>query len=317
MTIEKLSVLVLTAQHDSGVITDAMCQEAIGFLSKLGECAADGRWLRSGDAFETFIPFVDGLSAQAPVLRARYYDTYPDTPVDLNIVTRTKGSDKNHPKLLVADMESTIIREEMLDELAREVGIEHKVKAITAQAMDGKIDFASALKERVGLLKGVSRDVLDSVGKRMTFMPGALTFVATMKAKGAYCALVSGGFTNYSEIVARDAGFDEHQANRLVIENDELTGEVEQPILGREAKLEALDRLCAEQNINTSRAIAVGDGANDLAMLAAAGLGVAFRAKRVVVAKNPISLHYSDLRGVLYLQGICSSEFIVPPGEPC
>ncbi len=217
-------------------------------------------------------------------------------------------------RLLVADMESTIIEQEMLDELADFIGAREKIATITERAMRGELDFEAALKERVALLAGLDASVLDQAAERITVMPGAETLIRTMKANGAYCALVSGGFTVFTERVARRLGFNEHQANVLEIAGGKLTGRVVEPILGREAKRLALLGLTAMLGIDPRETIAVGDGANDLAMLEAAGLGVAFRAKPKVceaVANMPNGavVTRGDLTALLYLQGYAESEF--------
>lgn len=218
-------------------------------------------------------------------------------------------------KLLVADMESTIIEQEMIDELADYVGRRAEIEKITASAMRGELDFEAALRERVAMLAGLDAHILDEVyEKRVTLMPGAETLLRTMKANGAYCALVSGGFTVFTERVARRLGFDEHQANVLEIENGKLTGAVREPILGRAAKREALERLAGRLGLDLAATMAVGDGANDLDMLAAAGLGVAFRAKPKVQEAarslpNGAVISHGDLTALLYLQGYSASEF--------
>ncbi|MEO1719584.1 MAG: phosphoserine phosphatase SerB [Pseudomonadota bacterium] len=242
-----------------------------------------------------------------------------DGDVDNNAITRALSdavdinrlpAPPSSKRLLIADMESTIIEQEMLDELAEHVGARTKVEAITAAAMRGELDFEAALTERVGLLAGLPESVLDEVADtRLTYMSGARKLVAAMKSHGAYCALVSGGFTHFTSRVAADLGFDTHRANTLEIADGKLTGRVIPPILGRDAKLRALMDLTAELAINSSDAIAVGDGSNDLAMLHAAGVGVAFRAKPAV--RDAMAAHHHgavidhcDLTGLLYLQGI-------------
>ena len=211
-------------------------------------------------------------------------------------------------------MESTIIEQEMLDELADFIGEREKIAAITERAMRGELEFEAALKERVAMLAGLDASVLDQVAERITLMPGAETLIRTMKVNGAYCALVSGGFTVFTERIARRLRFDEHQANVLEIAGGKLTGRVVEPILGREAKRLALLRLTAELGIDPRETIAVGDGANDLAMLEAAGLGAAFRAKpkvceAVAAMSNGAVLTHGDLTALLYLQGYAESDF--------
>lgn len=214
-------------------------------------------------------------------------------------------------KLLIADMESTIIEQECLDELADDVGLRARISDITARAMRGELEFETAVKERVGLLKGLDASALDKLyTDRVTLAPGAATLIKTMKTHGAQCALVSGGFTFFTERIAERLGFDTHQANLLEIKDGRMTGRVLEPILGREAKLAALQRLAAERALRPEETLAVGDGANDLAMIKAAGLGVAFRAKPLVAAEARVAIHYSDLTALLYLQGYRREEFV-------
>ena len=203
----------------------------------------------------------------------------------------------------------------MLDELAEFLGLRDKVAAITARAMNGEIDFAAALRERVGLLKGLAVARLDEAARRIRYTRGGATLVATMKKHGAHCALVSGGFTCFTGIVRRTLGFDTDSANVLNEEGGTLAGTVAPPILGKEAKLATLQRLAAEHGLSTAEAVSVGDGANDLPMLGAAGLGVAFHAKPVVAAEVPARIDHGDLTSLLYLQGYRRADFI-ERGDP-
>jgi phosphoserine phosphatase len=232
-------------------------------------------------------------------------------PIDVNIVPDDLAYRRK--RLLVADMESTIIEQEVLDELAGHVGLRAEISAITERAMRGELDFAAALAARVKLLAGLEAHVLDAVWQRVTLMPGAETLVGTMKAHGAICALVSGGFTIFTERLAQRLGFDQHQANVLEIVDGRLTGRVVPPILGREAKLAALQGLAAAEGLDLALTLAVGDGANDLDMIAAAGLGVAFRAKPKVEAEararmGGAVITHGDLTALLYLQGYGEAE---------
>jgi phosphoserine phosphatase len=224
-------------------------------------------------------------------------------------------SDGRRKNLLVADMESTVIDNEMLDELADFLGLRDKIAAITARAMNGEIDFAGALAERVGLLKGLPITKLNEAAKRIRYMPGGATLVATMKQHGAYCALVSGGFTHFTRLVAAKLGFDFDTANVLTYEGTALAGTVEQPILGKEAKLAVLRHLSSARGLAIAEAVSVGDGANDVPMLKEAGLGVAFHAKPVVAAEVPAHIDHGDLTALLYLQGYRRSDFVERP-EP-
>lgn len=226
--------------------------------------------------------------------------------VDL-VIQKTVGRRK---KMLLADMDSTMIQQECIDELAEEAGVGPRVKDITARAMNGELDFDGALTERVGLLKDLPESVIAKVlNERITLMPGGPALLATMKADGAYAALVSGGFTAFTSKVAAELGFDEDRANTLHVANGKLTGEAGRPILGRQAKVEALEQITAKLGITEGEVMAVGDGANDLGMLKRAGAGVALHAKPSVAAECDIRINHGDLTALLYLQGYSRDEF--------
>lgn len=226
---------------------------------------------------------------------------------DLNVLPEAN----RRKRMLLADMDSTMIQQECIDELAEEAGVGAHVKEITARAMNGELDFEGALIERVALLKGLPESVIDKVVEsRITLMPGGKTLLATMHAAGGHCVLVSGGFTAFTTRVSALLGFDENRANTLLIENGELTGEVGRPILGREAKVQALDEITGELGISACDVIAVGDGANDLGMLTRAGLGVALHAKPSVQAQSDLRVNHGDLTALLYLQGYAKGEFV-------
>ncbi len=225
--------------------------------------------------------------------------------MDFNVVP----AQNRRKKLLIADMDSTIIACECLDELADMAGLKAKVSAITERAMRGEIEFAGALRERVALLKGLPLEALERVWReRVRLNPGAKELVATMKASGAKTLLVWGGFTFFSSRVAEAAGFDEHQSNVLIDDGKVLTGEVRDPILGKEAKLAALERALEQYGLQADDVLAVGDGANDLAMIQRAGLGVAYHAKPVVAAAAGASIAHNELKALLYLQGYRDDE---------
>jgi phosphoserine phosphatase len=223
------------------------------------------------------------------------------------VMQRAEGRKK---RLLIADMDSTMIRQECIDELADEAGVGARVADITARAMNGELDFEGALRERVGLLKGLSESVIGQVLRdRITLMPGGPVLLATMKANGAYAALVSGGFTAFTAAVAGKLGFDENRANTLDVAEGALAGTVAEPILGKEAKLQALNEITARLGITPAEALAVGDGANDLPMLKAAGTGVALHAKPTVQAQCEVRVNHGDLTALLYLQGYSRDAF--------
>ena len=261
----------------------------------------DIRWLSPDEAAEFTL-------AGMPDNRWQVWDDLQQMGVDL-IVQRAEGRRK---KMLLADMDSTMIQQECIDELADEAGVGDRVKDITARAMNGELDFEGALTERVGLLKGLDEAVITNVlNERITLMPGGRALLATMRAQGAYAALVSGGFTAFTARVAEQLGFDENRANSLLVEDGKLTGDVRRPILGRQAKIEALEQISARLGIAETEVIAVGDGANDLGMLARAGTGVALHAKPSVAAECEVRVNHGDLTALLYLQGYARSDFVV------
>ena len=245
--------------------------------------------------------------AEAPVLRQAAETAVEGLPVDVCVQPR-EGRRK---RLLVADMDSTIIGCECLDELADFAGKKAEIAAITERAMRGELVFEAALKERVGMLAGLSTEALQRCyDQRVRLNPGAATLVRTMAANGARCALVSGGFEFFTGRVAEAAGFQHHRANRFVFADGALTGRVVEPILGREAKLQALRDEAASLGVTPAEALTVGDGANDLAMIEAAGLGVAYRAKPVVAAEADARVDHADLTALLYFQGYTAEEFV-------
>jgi phosphoserine phosphatase len=259
----------------------------------------DAVWLSPDEAAEFSLPAI-------PENR---WDVWADVQalgVDL-IVQPLAGRRK---KMLLADMDSTMIQQECIDELADEAGVGARVKDITARAMNGELDFDGALRERVGLLKGLPEAVIEKVlAERITYMPGGAVLLATMKANGGHAALVSGGFTAFTTSVAAHLGFDENRANTLVVEDGTLTGEVGMPILGKQAKIDALEQITAGLGLADADVIAVGDGANDLGMLHRAGTGVALHAKPSVAAECDVRITFGDLTALLYLQGYGRADF--------
>ena len=230
-----------------------------------------------------------------------------ERPVDFAV----QPVENRKKRLLIADMDSTIINVECLDELADFAGVKAQVSEITERAMRGELAFEGALRERVGMLKGLSVDALQACyDDRVRLNPGARTLVRTMAEHGARCALVSGGFTFFTSRVAEAAGFHLNRANTLIEEDGRLTGTVGDPILGKEAKLAALQEETAALGLTPAHALAVGDGANDLAMIEAAGLGVAYRAKPIVAAQAHAKVDHADLTALLYFQGYTAAEFV-------
>ncbi|MEO6394378.1 MAG: phosphoserine phosphatase SerB [Devosia sp.] len=228
-------------------------------------------------------------------------------PIDVALIPLAN----RRKRLLVADMDSTMIEQECIDELAGAIGIKAEIAAITARAMNGELDFETALRTRVGLLKGLPLKTIEEIRReRITFAPGGRALVQTMKAYGAFTSLVSGGFTLFADYIGKRIGFDEAMANILEFEGDVLTGTVKEPILGRAAKLSRLQTLAAFNDIPMAATLAVGDGANDLDMIRAAGLGVALHAKPVVAAEAPVRIDHGDLTALLYLQGYAEDEFV-------
>ncbi len=260
------------------------------------------RWLSPNRVFELEI------SGEAAAALSAAKAAAEDGQADINIVS----SQNRRKRLLIADMDSTIINVECLDELADMAGLKPVIAAITERAMRGELDFAAALKERVAMLKGLELSALERVYKeRIRLNPGARTLLATMRANGAETILVSGGFGYFTSRVARDAGFQSDQANTLLDDGKVLLGTVKEPILGREAKLEALERATQEFGFDLSQTLAVGDGANDLDMIKRAGLGVAYHAKPIVAAAAGASVAHGDLTALLYLQGYADTEFVI------
>ena len=243
---------------------------------------------------------------EVPGNRWDVWESLQSVGVDL-VVQPSAGRRK---KMLLADMDSTMIQQECIDELAAEAGVGPRVADITARAMNGELDFEGALIERVGLLKDLPVATIDHVlATRITHMPGGAALVATMKANGAYAALVSGGFTAFTAQVAAALGFDENRANTLLANGDKLTGDVGRPILGKEAKIAALQQITARLGISEEDVLAVGDGANDLGMLSRAGLGVALHAKPSVQAQCDVRINHGDLTGLLFIQGYSVADF--------
>jgi phosphoserine phosphatase len=289
------------------VLTKDMLRRASEALKRPGP----SNWLDPGIAAD--IAFNPGPAAGARAVADRVRSALVNCAVDV-IVQRAQGRRK---KLLLADMDSTMIGQECIDELAAETGKWAQVAAITGRAMRGEIAFEPALRERVALIKGLDRaTILDVISNRITLTPGGRVLVQTMRANGAHTVLVSGGFSVFTSVIAERTGFHEHLANELLFdEYGRLGGLVAEPVLGKDAKLAALTRLREMHGLSVAETLAVGDGANDLAMLEAAGLGVAFHAKPKVAAAAHARIDHGDLTALLYAQGFRREEFVTEVPE--
>jgi phosphoserine phosphatase len=291
------TILVLIARPGSRALDEG----ALAILRDRG--LAQPVWLAKAEACELTLDHEPRATLEEELRGA-----LAPRPVDVALVAAA-GRRK---RLLLADMDSTIIRQECIDELAQLAGVSDQVKAVTLQAMRGEIPFEESLQKRVALLRGLPASGIAAVAARLDLAAGAHTLIATLKANGCYTALISGGFTAFTAGVAAALGFDEHRANELIIHGDMIAGVVARPILGSNAKLAALDQLCARRGIMRSEAVTVGDGANDIPMLEAAGLGVALHAKPLVRHAAPIRIDHGDLTALLYLQGYPQSAFTRP-----
>ncbi|MCM8734279.1 phosphoserine phosphatase SerB [Azospirillum sp. A1-3] len=282
-------------------LDEAVVQTAKAALVGLGADAGAPDWLAPGTACDLPFGNLAPEQAEAAIRHALNGAT-------LDIVAQPAATRRK--RLLVADMESTIIEQEMLDELGDYVGLKDHIAAITARAMNGEIDFKDAVRERVALLKGLRETVIDEVWQRATLMPGAAQLVGTMRANGAACVLVSGGFRCFTGRVRNWIGFDDDRGNELEVIDGVMTGKVIEPILDKDSKLQALMAYAGEHRVPMAETMAVGDGANDLPMLLAAGLGVAFHAKAVVAAEARARVDHGDLTALLYAQGYRAAEFV-------
>jgi phosphoserine phosphatase len=306
-------VATLVGAPGAGTVTPQILDAAAQRLPGAGQAIV----LSPGDAAD--IPFAPGAAhgnrAEAGFADAGYCRAATsvlrlglgDAPVDIfvqPVAARRK-------KLLLADMDSTMIGQECVDELADFVGLKEQVSAITERAMRGEIAFEPALRERVALLAGLEAGVVNkAIKERITLTPGGRALVQTMRAHGAYAALVSGGFTVFTSKIAEAIGFQENRANVLLMEHGKFAGRVAEPILGKAAKLATLLELTETHKLAPEETLAIGDGANDLAMLEAAGLGVAFRAKPAVAAAAQARVDHGDLTALLYAQGFFAHEFV-------
>ena len=294
-------VLVLVSAGESRALQPALLRSCL----ELAGADVSAQWLAEETSAEIALPALAGTEAAA--LLARIRSGLSGHAVDAAILPAAM----RRKKLFLADMDSTMIEQECIDELADRLGFRAKVSAITKRAMRGEISFEPALRERVALLKGLPVGVVDELlATRITLSPGARELLCTLTANGAYCCLVSGGFTLFTTRIAESLGFHEQRANRLVVRDGLLTGEVEEPILGHAAKRNALIELRERLGLAREEVLAVGDGANDLSMLLEAGLGVAYRAKPAVAAAAHARIDHGDLTALLHLQGYRRDEFV-------
>lgn len=298
-----MSVLTLAAADEAAPIPLSVLDGIEDHLTRLGGNIGEWQWLSQGKAAD--LPF-DGLdhdqaaAAIAPDLADHAIDCFAQAQAN------------RRKQLLICDMDATMISEESLDALAERAGIGERIAAITAKAMAGELDFADAVRERVAALKDLPESVLHEMVQAVSLNPGTQELVATMAANGARTALVSGGFTHFTEAVAERLGFHEHHANTLELEAGRLTGRVVEPIRNQNDKLKTLNALCGQLRLPLTAAMAVGDGANDVPMINAAGAGVAYRGKAVAKAAARFHLDHADFTALLYMQGYTEAEIIRP-----
>jgi phosphoserine phosphatase len=298
-----VTAITLVCNPASEALAETLVDEAaLALLEAFDGAEVKRRTLSEGVAED----FLVRANATRASVEAALASVVTDAPVDIVV----QPAARRKKRLLIADMDSTIIGQECIDELADFAGLKAEISAITERAMRGELDFDAALKERVGMLKGLPERILDECFRsRISLNRGAQTLIATMNKSGATTVLVSGGFTYFVSRVAALAGFQHYQANELLVANGALTGEVRQPILGRAAKEAALRQFAKQTGTPLGATIAVGDGANDLDMLGAAGLGVAYRAKPKVAEVADVSIRYADLTALLFAQGFSSKDF--------
>jgi phosphoserine phosphatase len=294
-------VLTLIAPEGGAPLAAGVIVELRETLYRLGAEVGQPDWLEPERVCD--LDYADLNDDQADAAARRLLGALP-----VDVVAQPKP--ERRKRLLVADMESTLIRNEMLDELAEYVGLREQIAEITARAMNGELDFEGAVEARVALLRGLPATMLHEAAAKMALMPGARALVATMRAHGAATVLVSGGFRFFTRKVAQLLGIDAEFGNELEIEAGRLTGRVVKPILGRQAKFETLIRQAAEAGLPLAATLAVGDGANDLDMIQAAGLGIAFHAKPVVASRAKWRIEHGDLTALLFAQGYRAAEIV-------
>jgi phosphoserine phosphatase len=295
----------LTLIAPAGGLSAPLLARTRDALQALGAAAGTPDWLAPEEAAD--LPF-EGLAPEQAIAAARA--ALEGAPVDAIAQDGPGEGQSRRKRLLLADMDSTIVTGETLDELAAYAGLKDRIADITRRAMNGELDFRAALVERVGMLAGLPVAALERTWEATAMTAGAAELVATMRAHGAHCVLVSGGFAFFTARVAERLGFHAHHSNTLLVRDGKLTGRVGEPILDKDAKLATLKRLAAELSLPLPATLTVGDGANDLPMLQAAGLGVAFRAKPVVAAAARARVDHGDLRALLFAQGYRAAEIL-------
>jgi phosphoserine phosphatase len=296
------NVVTLITNPSDNKLSEIIINKAFIALEKSKRKIIDIAWLGENEACDIIF---DGnnLLEEANILSEKLKETKVD------IIVQNNNNRKK--KLLITDMDSTIIEQECIDEIANELGIKQQVAQITEQAMNGKIDFSESLRKRVALLKNLDETKLTEVyNNKISLMPGAKELVSTMKENGAYCVLVSGGFTFFTSKILHRLSFDEASANILEIKNKKLTGNVTEPVLDSSSKLDVLNKTIKKLNITSDDVIAVGDGANDIPMLKNSGIGIAFHAKPLVQEQLQYKINHTKLKSLLYIQGYKKTDFI-------
>ena len=296
-------VVTLISNPAAPAVDQQIVEDAARGIADGGGTCGEPNWLAETIAADIVFSDLDAAAAET-IVRS----TLARAPIDV-VVRQQAGRRKS---LLIADMDSTIVTNETLDEVAGLAGLKEQVAAITARAMAGELEFRAALRERVALMRGLPLSLFEEVAGRIAITPGADVLVATMRANGAVTALASGGFLLFIEKVANQLGFDFHEGNDLVVEDGKLTGYLKLPILNRDGKVDALLRYAGKCKVPVADTLAVGDGANDLGMLKAAGTGVAFHAKPMVAKAAGTRIDHGDMTALLYLQGYRRSEFAIP-----